>query len=161
MHLGGAPKWYISPQSQPQPSGNEPAARPCQGGGQLKFAALALTQICLPWTGIWPRTLSSVTVTSSGWRTSCAPTPSRPVGPAVPAPGASPTSASGRSRARSSGAQVVVGPLSVCSLIRDAALFPGWLQQGCPRPCWIHAGRCWPPILGLGMSGVQSHPLCY
>lgn len=82
-------------------------ARPYPGRGQRKFATLSLTPLRCPlWTGIWHRTLSSATVTSRGWQTSCVPTPSRRAGPAAPAPGALPTSASGRSRARSSGAQV-------------------------------------------------------
>lgn len=53
------------------------------------------------WTAvIWLRTHLSVTVTWSGWPTTCAPTLSRPAGPAAPALAALPTNASGRSRAR-------------------------------------------------------------
>lgn len=117
-----------SPQGQPG----------LQGGSFIQQRGLMQVEVSADialshpfWTGTWPRTLSSVTVTSSGWRTSCAPTPSRRAEPAAPAPGASPTSASGRSRARSSGAQVAACARS--SACTGTVMFPGWLQQGCPR----------------------------
>lgn len=136
---GSAPRWCLSCQGQSRASGGEAAARPRPGGGQSRRAALALVLIYPFWTGTWPRTLSSATVTSSGWRTSCAPTPSRRAEPAAPAPGAWPTSASGRSRARSSGAQVVPAPLTVVSRLRDPGvswMAPARLSQGVGPKLW-------------------------
>lgn len=69
---------------------------------------------------IWPRTHLFVTVTWSGWLTTCAPTPSRPVVPAAPALAALQTNASDRSRARNSVARVGLWlslPFSKCFLI--------------------------------------------
>lgn len=111
--------------------------------GPIQVATNTSEQLCLSspicpvWTGIWPRTPSSVTVTSSGWQTSCAPTPSRPVGPAVPAPDALPTSASARSKARSSGAQVAAHPPSVCS--GTLRCFLGGSNKG----GWTSLDPCW------------------
>ena len=111
--------------------------------GPIQVATSTSEQLCLSspicplWTGIWPRTPSSVTVTSSGWQTSCAPTPSRPVVPAVPAPDASPTSALARSKARSSGAQVAAYPPSGCS--GTLRCFLGGSNKG----DWTSLDPCW------------------
>lgn len=97
-----------------------PRANPrLQAGSLIQVEASADTALIRSfWIGTWPRTPSSVTVTSSGWPTSCAPTPLRRAEPAAPAPGASPTSALGRSRARSSGAQVAACPRVCLQLAR-------------------------------------------
>lgn len=147
-----------------------PAGGACQPGLRLRASGEAsrlrvevsadpeprLGSLTCPFrTGTWPRTLSSATATSSGWRTSCAPTPSRRAGPAAPAPGAWPTSASGRSRARSSGAQVAARPplcLSVClQCARGLRCFLA--DSGMDAP-----GRG-PQIGDLDLNGVGSHPV--
>lgn len=69
----------------------------------LQYTSLPLP-LCSP--GTWPRTHLSVTVTWSGWQTTCAPTPSRPAVPAAPALAALQTNALDRSRARNSVALV-------------------------------------------------------
>lgn len=69
----------------------------------LQYTSLPIP-LCSP--GTWPRTHLSVTVTWSGWQTTCAPTPSRPAVPAAPALAALQTNALDRSRARNSVALV-------------------------------------------------------
>jgi len=90
------------------------------------FPILPTLPLCSPVT--WPRTHLFVTVIWSGWQTTCAPTPSRPAAPAVPALADSQTNALDRSRARSSAAPVgrwlqmspsylALGSLALCCLI--------------------------------------------
>lgn len=145
------------PHDQPWSSGHEQPPWPHVGRGHRFVVLVSDGQSDPLWTGIWPRTPSSVTVTSSGWRTSCAPIPLRRAEPAAPAPGAWPTSASGRSKARSSGAQVAACS-SVFRLLRDPVMFPGWLQRGCPRALWSPAGGRGPHTLVLG-SNIGAFPL--
>lgn len=145
------PRWCVAPQGQPgllAESQHRGLTHP--GGGQRRPGALALTPDLPLWTGTWPRTLSSVTVTSSGWPTSCARTPSRPAGPAAPAPGAWPTSASGRSRARSSGAQVAARPPVCLQFARGPRRFLAGSSKDVPG--------CGPQIVDLDLSGVRLHP---
>lgn len=85
--------------------------------------------LCFPVT--WLRIHLFVTVIWSGWLTTCAPTPLRPVEPAAPAHGDWQTNALDRLRARSSAAPVgwwLIVTVSKCSLwgflsLRLALLF--------------------------------------
>ena len=81
----------------------------CAAPWQTHLPSLSLSPPSLPPLSLpvtWPRIPSCVTVTWSGWQTTCSTTPLRPVGPAAATPEGWRTNASARLKARSSGAQV-------------------------------------------------------
>lgn len=105
----------------------------------------------------WPRTRSFVTVTWSGWRITCAPTPLRPAELAAPALAALQTNVLDKSRARSSAALVGWCPSlhpAACLYEVSSSFFYLTVQTGfvvSVPPCWLH----WEWLLSL-ISSLAS-----